>query len=152
MESFELEKYVDEAIKEAEIAFEKGEVPVGAVLVKNDKIAAKAHNFSKNSKNRLAHAEMILLDQGFKLEGNEILSDYSLIVTLEPCVMCFGACNLAKLKEVIFVLNDEKFGYSKTLQNLNIFSKSLRNLNILKTSYRENDVKNLMQKFFQDKR
>ena len=152
MESFELEKYVDEAIKEAEIAFEKGEVPVGAVLVKNGKIAAKAHNFSKNSKNRLAHAEMILLDQGFKLEGNEILSDYSLIVTLEPCVMCFGACNLAKLKEVIFVLNDEKFGYSKTLQNLNIFSKSLLNLKILKTSYREKDFKNIMQKFFQDKR
>ena len=152
MENFELEKYVDEAIKEAEIAFEKGEVPVGAVLVKNGKIAAKAHNFSKNSKNRLAHAEMILLDQGFKLENNEILSDYSLIVTLEPCVMCFVACNLAKLKEVVFVLNDEKFGYSKSLQNLNIFSKSLRNLNILKTSYRENDVKNLMQKFFKDKR
>jgi tRNA(Arg) A34 adenosine deaminase TadA len=87
-----------------------------------------------------------------KKEGKETLEDYSLIVTLEPCVMCFGACNLARLKEVIFVLNDEKFGYSKTLQNLNIFSKTLRNLNILKTSYREKDVLDLMQKFFKDKR
>ena len=152
MENFELEKYVDEAIKEAEIAFENGEVPVGAVLVKDGKIAAKSHNFSKTNKNRLAHAEMILLDEMIKKEGKETLEEYSLVVTLEPCVMCFGACNLARLKEVIFVLNDDKFGYSKTLQNLNIFSKTLRNLNILKTSYRENDVKNLMQKFFEDKR
>jgi tRNA(adenine34) deaminase len=152
MENFELEKFVDEAIKEAEIAFQNDEVPVGAVLVKDGKIAAKAHNFSKKYKNKLAHAEMILLDEMIKKEGKETLEEYTLVVTLEPCVMCYGACNLARLKEVIFVLNDDKFGYSKTLQNLNIFSKSLRNLNILKTSYRENDVKNLMQKFFQDKR
>ena len=152
MENFELEKFVDEAIKEAEIAYENNEVPVGAVLVKDGKIAAKAHNFSKSSKNRLAHAEMILIQDMIKQEGKETLEDYSLVVTLEPCVMCFGACNLARLKEVIFVLNDDKFGYSKTLQNLNIFSKSLRNLNILKTTYREKDVKKLMQDFFKDKR
>lgn len=152
MEKFELEKYVDEAIKEAEKAFEEDEVPVGAVLIKDGKIAAKAHNFSKKNKNRLDHAEMILLNEMMKIEQKETLEEYTLIVTLEPCVMCFGACNLARLKEVVFVLSDDKFGYSKTLQNLNIFSKSLRNLNILKTTYREDDVRNLMQKFFQNKR
>ena len=152
MENFELEKFVDEAIKEAEIAFQNDEVPVGAVLVKDGKIAAKAHNFSKKCKNKLAHAEMILLNEMIKKEGKETLEEYTLVVTLEPCVMCYGACNLARLKEVIFVLSDEKFGYSKTLQNLNIFSKSLRNLNILKTTYREKDVLDLMQKFFQGKR
>ena len=134
------------------IALQNDEVPVGAVLVKDGKIAAKAHNFSKTNKNRLDHAEIILLNEMIKKEGKETLEDYSLIVTLEPCVMCFGACNLARLKEVVFVLNDEKFGHSKTLQNLNIFSKTLRNLNILKTSYREKDVLDLMQKFFKDKR
>ena len=152
MNEYDLKQFVDEAIKEAEIALENDEVPVGAVLVKDGKIAAKSHNFSKTNKNRLAHAEMNLLNEIIEKEGKETLEEYSLIVTLEPCVMCFGACNLARLKEVIFVLNDDKFGYSKTLQNLNIFSKTLRNLNILKTSYREKDVLDLMQKFFKDKR
>ena len=73
MNEYDLKKFVDEAIKEAEIAFQNNEVPVGAVLVKDGKIAAKSHNFSKTNKNRLAHAEMILLDEMIKKEGKETL-------------------------------------------------------------------------------
>ena len=152
MKQFELETYVDAAIEEAKIAFQEDEVPVGAVLVKDGIIVARSHNISKQTHNRTKHAEMILIDEIIEKEKIETLEDYTLVVTLEPCVMCFGACNLSKLKEVVYVLKDEKFGYSKTLQNLNIFSKSLRNLNILKTNYRENDVLELIQNFFKTKR
>lgn len=152
MNELEIKYFVDEAILEAKKAFEEDEVPVGAVLIKGDKIVARSHNVTKQNHNRLAHAEMILIDEIVKKEGIELLDEYSLVVTLEPCAMCFSACNLVHLKEVIFVLNDEKFGYSKSLQNLNIFSKTLQNLNILKTNYRENDVKELMQNFFKKHR
>lgn len=152
MNEFDLKLFVDEAIKEAEKAFEEDEVPVGAVLVKDGKIIAKAHNLSKTNKNRLDHAETLVLNKVIKETKNELLEDYSLIVTLEPCVMCYGACVLSRLKEVIYVVKDDNFGYSKTLQNLNIFSKSLRNLNILKTNYQEEKIIKLMQNFFEKKR
>ncbi len=105
-----MNKFMQEAIIEAKKAGEAGEVPVGAVVVKNGEIIARSHNLSEQNKNPTHHAEMLAIDKALKFLDSKNLLSCQLYVTLEPCAMCIGACALAKVDSVYFGCYDTKSG------------------------------------------
>jgi tRNA(adenine34) deaminase len=106
------ERFMAEALKQANLAFESGEVPVGAVIVAGNKIIARAHNQVELLKDPTAHAEMLAITSACEYLGGKYLDDCTLYVTLEPCAMCAGAMNWAQLGAVYYGASDEKRGYS----------------------------------------
>lgn len=105
------EPYMSIALEQAKIAESKEEVPVGAVLVNaGGEIVGRAHNRRELDMNPMAHAECLLLDEASKIENNWRLWGYTLVVTLEPCVMCAGAISLARVDRVVFGAYDERAG------------------------------------------
>ncbi|MBY8914901.1 tRNA adenosine(34) deaminase TadA [Bacillus sp. YC2] len=112
------EYYMREAIKEAKKAEEKGEVPIGAVLVLHDEIVARAHNLRETEQRALAHAEMLAIDEACRKLGTWRLEEAVLYVTLEPCPMCAGAVVLSRVDKVVFGAFDPKGGCTGTLMNL----------------------------------
>lgn len=106
------EYYMREAIREAVLASEKDEVPVGAVVVCNDRIIARAHNQTETLNDATAHAEMIALTAAQNHLGSKYLSECTIYITLEPCVMCAGALNWTKTGRICFGASDPKFGSS----------------------------------------
>jgi len=110
--------FMKEALKEAKKAFEKEEVPVGAVIVKDNEIIARGHNQKECLHDPTAHAEMLAIrEAAFKL-GRWRLSDCLIYVTLEPCAMCAGAIVLARIKSLIFGAYDPKSGAVGSLMNI----------------------------------
>jgi len=105
--------FMKEAFKEAQKAFEKDEVPIGAVIVCNNKIIARAHNMTEKLNDTTAHAEMIAITSAENFLGSKYLNECSLYVTLEPCVMCAGASYWSRLAKVIYGASDERYGYKK---------------------------------------
>ena len=103
-----------EALKEARKALELGEVPVGAVLVCQNKILARAHNQTEKLTDATAHAEMLAITTGSYELGSKYLNECTLYVTLEPCVMCAGALHWAQLQKLVFGATDIQRGYSLT--------------------------------------
>jgi len=108
------EYYMMQALKEARNAFEEGEVPVGAVVVVNEKIIARGYNMVEKLNDPTAHAEMIALTSAFNLLGAKYIPDATLYVTVEPCLMCAGAIYWSKLGKIVYGADDEKNGYKKT--------------------------------------
>jgi len=107
------EKYfMQMALMEAEEAFEQGEIPVGAVIVLNNKIIARAHNLTQTLNDATAHAEMQALTSAFHYLGAKYLNDCTLYVTLEPCVMCAGALFWAQIGKIVYGAADPKRGFS----------------------------------------
>lgn len=105
-----MNKFMQEAICEAKIAATEGEVPVGAIVVKNGEILARAHNLCEKNQNPTHHAEMIALGKALEELGAKNLLGCELYVTLEPCAMCIGACALCKIDKVYFGAYDTKSG------------------------------------------
>jgi len=112
------EKYMKEALKEAQEAFDKEEIPVGVVIVKDDKIIAKAHNLKEIKKDTTKHAEIIAIQKASKKLESWRLSNCEMYVTLEPCSMCAGAMIGARLKKVYIGTMDEKTGACGSILNL----------------------------------
>jgi len=112
------EKYMLEAIKEAKKAEQIGEVPIGAIIVLNGEIIARAHNLREKNQNSLAHAELLAIDLACQKLGTWRLEDAVLYVTLEPCPMCSGAIVLSRIKKVVYGAKDPKGGCAGTLMNL----------------------------------
>lgn len=112
------EYYMSEAIKEAKKAEELMEVPIGAVLVMEDRIISRAHNLREREQNAVAHAELIAIEQACREIGSWRLEDATLYVTLEPCPMCSGAIILSRVKRVVYGASDPKGGCAGTLMNL----------------------------------
>ena len=106
----EKELYMKMAYAEAKSAYEKGEIPIGAVIVKDGEVIAKAHNLRETEKNSLNHAEIIAIDKACKEIGGWRLSDCDMYVTLEPCHMCIGAIIQSKIKNLYFGAYDKKGG------------------------------------------
>ncbi len=129
-------KYIEEALKEAKKAKQKGEIPVGAVIVKNKKIIAKAHNTVEKKKNAILHAEIIAITKASKKNKNWRLNDCEMYVTLEPCKMCKAAIELSRIKKVYFLLSKDK-------ENITINKEKY----ILLKDY-QNKSLNLIQSFF----
>ncbi|MBX2971656.1 MAG: nucleoside deaminase [Flavobacteriales bacterium] len=107
------EHYMRQALKEAEQAFKADEVPVGVVVVCNDRIIARGHNLTERLNDVTAHAEMQSITAAAGHIGGKYLKDCTLYVTLEPCVMCAGAMHWAQLGRVVFGAFDEKAGYRR---------------------------------------
>jgi tRNA(adenine34) deaminase len=112
------EYFMKEALKQAEMALEDKEIPVGAVVVCNNKIIAKAYNQTEKLNDATAHAEMIALTAAFNYLGSKYLSDCTLYVTLEPCVMCAGALNWAQIGKLVFGSPDPKKGFRTVRQKI----------------------------------
>jgi len=110
--------FMKEAIKEAQKALSKDEVPIGAVVVYKNKIIARAHNQVETLKDPTAHAEMIVLTQGCNYLSNKWLSGCTLYVTIEPCSMCAGALVLSRIEKVVFGADDPKAGACGSVINI----------------------------------
>ena len=105
--------YMQQALKEARYAFDEGEIPIGAVVVCNDSIVARAHNLTERLKDVTAHAEIMAITSAANHLGGKYLTECTLYVTLEPCVMCAGALSWAQIGRIVFGATDEKRGFSR---------------------------------------
>ena len=141
------EKFMKEALKEAQKAYKKLEVPVGAIIVKNGKIVARAHNLEETKNDTTKHAEILAIEKASKKLGNWRLIDCEMYVTLEPCPMCAGAIVNSRIKKVNIGAMDEKTGACGSklnlLQDFNFDTKVDMEIGIL-----ENECRELLQKFF----
>ena len=111
------EYFMIQALKEARIAFEEDEIPIGAVVVVNQKVIARGHNMTEKLKDPTAHAEMIALTSAFNFVGSKYLPDATLYVTVEPCLMCTGALYWSKISRIVWGADDEKNGYKRIAKN-----------------------------------
>ena len=146
IEPFNDEYFMKKAFAEALQAFEKGEVPVGAVVVSNQKIIARSHNLTETLNDVTAHAEMQAITAATNLLGGKYLNDCTMYVTLEPCVMCAGALGWAQVGKVVFGATDEKRGYRK------FAAKSLHPKTEVTGGIMATECTELMQEFFRQKR
>jgi tRNA(adenine34) deaminase len=112
------EHFMKEAYKEAMYALEEGEVPIGAVVVCNNRIIARAHNQTERLTDVTAHAEMVALTAAANYLGSKYLNECTLYVTLEPCVMCSGAMQWAQLERLVFGASDNKHGFVRLNQQV----------------------------------
>jgi tRNA(adenine34) deaminase len=108
------EYYMMMALKEAKKAYEDGEIPIGAIVVLNEKVIAHGQNMVEKLNDPTAHAEMIALTSGFNLVGSKFLPEATLYVTIEPCLMCAGAIYWSRVGKIVYGADDEKNGYKKT--------------------------------------
>lgn len=113
MELYSDEYFMNEALKEARKAYEADEVPVGAVVVANNRIIARTHNYTEHLNDVTAHAEMQAITAAATAIGGKYLVDCTLYVTLEPCVMCAGALQWAQISRIVYGATDIKRGYHK---------------------------------------
>ena len=130
------------ALKEARKAYEEEEIPVGAIIVLEDKIISRGYNQSQRLNDSTAHAEMIAITSAQNKLGNKYLNKCELYITLEPCTMCTGAINLSKISKVIYGLDDKEKGYLK---------KSLKSINnklVVTSNILEKESKELLNSFF----
>ena len=109
-EKMSKEKFMKEALKEAKKAYEKEEVPVGAIIVKDGKIIARAHNLKETKRSSICHAEILAIEKACKKLGAWRLTDCDMYVTLEPCAMCTGALINSRIRKLYIGTNDEKTG------------------------------------------
>lgn len=140
------EYFMREALKEALKSYEKQEVPVGAVIVWNNKIIARGHNQTEQLKDVTAHAEIIAITAASNYIGSKYLNECTIYVTIEPCPMCAGAIGWAQLSGLVFGAYDLKKGY--TLFSENILHPKTQ---VIKGILSE-ECKELMQKFFSERR
>jgi len=145
------EKWMNLALEQAKKAEEMGEVPVGAVLVKDDLLIAKAHNQPISTNDATAHAEIQLLRAAGKKLKNYRLTGTSLYVTLEPCAMCLGAIMHARIERLVFGAYDPKTGVCGSSENL-INAKCFNHKINLVSGVLENESKQLLKKFFISRR
>jgi tRNA(adenine34) deaminase len=110
--------FMRQALREAHLAFGQGEVPVGAVIVVDQRIIARAHNLTETLNDVTAHAEMQAVTAAANILGGKYLTDCTLYVTLEPCPMCAGAMRWAQLNRVVYGASDEKRGYNRVSPQL----------------------------------
>lgn len=143
--------FMAEALKEAELAASQGEVPVGAVIVRNNEIIARGHNMVESLKDATAHAEMIAIRGAMAYVGGWRLNDCELYVTLEPCSMCAGAMMLSRIKRLIYGAPDLKWGCAGTLYNLPRDKRFDHTIDIV-AGIEERRCEELLKKFFKERR
>jgi tRNA(adenine34) deaminase len=143
---FSDEYYMKKALDEAKIAFEEGEIPVGAIIVCNNQIIAKAHNLTEKMHDVTAHAEIIAITAAAEFLGAKYLTDCTLYVTLEPCVMCAGALSWAQIGKIVYGASEEKKGFMRFGREI------LHPKTQLAYGVAENECSQLMIDFFKQKR
>lgn len=133
------------ALSEAQHALEKDEVPIGCVVVSNNRVIARAHNLTETLNDVTAHAEMQAITSAANFLGGKYLKDCTLYVTLEPCVMCSGALSWAQISKVVIGARDEQRGFIN--KHLSLHPKT----EIL-TGIMENECSSIVKEFFKSKR
>lgn len=144
-ELFSDEYFMRKALDEAYAAFERDEIPVGAIVVSNNKIIAKGHNLSETLTDVTAHAEMQSITAAANYLGGKYLIDCTLYVTLEPCVMCAGALYWSQISKVVVGARDEKRGFLQA--GVKLHPKTQISFGVL-----ENECSEVMKEFFKSKR
>ena len=145
------EKFMKEALKEAKKAYDKLEVPVGAVIVKNGKVIARSHNLKETKKDTTKHAEILAIEKASKKLGAWRLLDCDMYVTLEPCSMCAGAIINARIKKLYIGTLDDKTGAAGSV--LNLFEDYKFNHNVkLEKGILEKECEKILKEFFKDLR
>ena len=137
--------FMKEALKEASKAYEKDEVPVGAIIVCNRQVIARAHNYTETLNDVTAHAEMQAITSASNFLNGKYLSNCTLYVTLEPCIMCMGALFWSKLDRIVYAASDPKNGFRKN--NINPHPKTKITKGIM-----ENESSTLLRAFFKVRR
>jgi tRNA(adenine34) deaminase len=140
-------RFMFAALQEAEKSLDENEVPVGAVVVKDNRIIGRGYNQVERLKDATAHAEMIAITAAANHVGNWRLHDCSIYVTLEPCIMCTGALLSSRIKELYFSIFDPKFGACGSVYNLAEDGKTNHKINVYSGIYAE-ESKKLLQEFF----
>ena len=133
--------YMKIAIKQAKKALKCGDVPVGAVIVRDNKIISKTHNKKEKNKNSIDHAEILAISQACKKLKKWRLDDCELYITMEPCMMCCGAIQQSRIKKIIYGVKNENYGYTDKIKNIEIISQIC-----------ENDCREMIQNFFKKRR
>ena len=146
IDPFNNEYFMKEALKEAEKAYNLDEVPVGAVIVSNNKIISRAHNYMQALNDATAHAEMQAITMASDFIGGKYLHDCALYVTLEPCVMCAGASFWSKISKIVFGARDEKNGFLNVAPN--IFHNKIQ----IESGVLADECRQLLLDFFANKR
>ncbi len=134
------------ALQEAQLAFQEGEVPVGAVVVSQNRIIARAHNLTETLTDVTAHAEMQAITAAANLLGGKYLNECILYVTLEPCVMCAGALGWSQIGKIVYGASDDKRGFRKYAP------QALHPKTEVVSGVLENECAGLIKEFFQKKR
>ncbi|WP_091435022.1 nucleoside deaminase [Flavobacterium degerlachei] len=139
------EYFMKKALNEAEMAFEKGEIPVGAIVVVNDTVIARSHNLTELLNDVTAHAEMQSITAAANYLGGKYLIGCTLYVTLEPCQMCAGALYWSQISKIVFGARDENRGFEK-------MGTQLHPKTIVKRGVMAEEASDLMKRFFAEKR
>lgn len=144
-------KFMNEALLEAKCAFEKGEVPIGAVLVVDNKIIARGHNLVEKFQDATLHAEIVCMQNANKVLGNWRLLDSTLYVTMEPCSMCAGAAILSRVSRIVWGCPDIRHGACGSWIDLFTLQHPIHQIEIL-SGLMEEEAKSLIQEFFRKRR
>lgn len=139
------EYYMKMALQEAEAALEKDEVPIGCVVVSNNRIIARAHNLTETLNDVTAHAEMQAITSAANFLGGKYLKDCTLYVTMEPCVMCSGALSWSQISKVVIGARDEQRGFIN--KHLSLHPKT----DVI-TGIMEAECSSIVKEFFKSKR
>ncbi|MBK8364815.1 MAG: nucleoside deaminase [Bacteroidetes bacterium] len=140
------EHFMREALKEAQLAFDADEVPIGAVVVHGNRIIGRGHNLTERLNDVTAHAEMQAFTAAANSVNGKYLTDCTLYVTIEPCVMCAGASYWTQISKIVYGARDEKRGFQ------NISTSILHPKTELVGGVMEDECRGLMQEFFRSKR
>ncbi len=135
------EYYMQKAIKEAKKALKHNEVPVGAIIVRFNKIISKGFNKKENKNDVTKHAEMIAISKACKKIKNWRLDDCEIYVTMEPCMMCSGAIEQARIKKIVYGVKNENYGSTDKIKNIEIISEVC-----------SKECKKMLQSFFKKRR
>ena len=142
------EQYMQQALKQAQKAFDVGEVPVGAIVVLNNTIIARAHNQVELLNDSTAHAEILALTTAFNFLGSKYLPEATLYITVEPCLMCSGALYWSKIGKIVFGAADDKNSYRRSTGNNNPFHPKT----IITGGILQEQCAGLMRDFFKARR
>jgi len=147
----EKEAFMREALKEAEIALEHDEIPIGCVIVKDGKVIGRGHNAREELQRAVMHAEIMAIENANLSEESWRLLDCTLFVTIEPCVMCSGAIGLARIPNVVYGAKNQKFGAAGSLYDILTDERLNHRVNV-ETGVLENECAEIMQDFFRQSR
>ena len=145
------EKYMKEALKQAKKAYAIDEVPIGCVIVHEDKIIARAYNKRNTKKNTLAHAELLAIEKACKKLGDWRLEECTMYITLEPCQMCAGAIVQARIPRVVIGTHNRKAGCAGSILNL-LQMKEFNHQVELTSGVLEAECSGIMKQFFREMR
>ena len=142
------EHYMRLALKEADRAYAEGEVPVGAIVVMNDRVIGRGYNQVEKLNDSTAHAEIIALTAAFNFLGSKYLPEATLYVTVQPCLMCSGALYWSKIGSVVYGASDEKNGFSRVARDVSPFHPKTQ----IAAGILAEECANLMKRFFKERR